>query len=86
MMAAVEISSQGREVDWSSVSTPLLERYQGLTPTPDSAAAQQDPEVSYAARVTQTVNQISQWLGPFSEIRFMRAVKRIELLEPSDWR
>ena len=85
-MATVEISSQGREVDWSSVSTPLLERYQGLAPKADSAAAQQDPEVSYAARVIQTANHLSEWLGAFSAVGFVEAVKRIELLEPSDWR
>ncbi len=86
VMAAVEISSQGRRVHWSSESTPLLEHYRGLAPEVDSADAKQDPEVSYAARVIQTVNHYSGWLGPFSEVGFIESVKRIELLEPSDWR
>jgi hypothetical protein len=86
VMAAAEISSRGRQVDWSSLGSPLFERYHGLSPKTDSGAAQQDPEVSYAARVIQTVNQLGRRAGPFAEIGFMEAVKRIELLEPSDWR
>ena len=86
VMAAAEITSRGRQVDWSSLGSPLFERYHGLSPKTDSGAAQQDPEVSYAARVIQTVNQLGRRAGPFAEIGFMEAVKRIELLEPSDWR
>ncbi len=86
VMAAVEISSQGRDVDWGSAGSPLLERYRALAAKTDSDAAQQDPEVQYAARVIQKFDHLAQWVGPFSHIGFMDAVKRIELLEPSDWR
>ena len=86
VMAAVEISSQGRDVDWSSVASPLLERYRALEAKTESGATQQDPVVRYAARVTRTIDQLAQRVGPFGEIGFMEAVKRIELLEPSDWR
>ena len=86
VMAAAEITSRGRQVDWNSLGSPLYKRYNGLSPKADSGAAQQDPEVSYAARVIQTVNQLAERAVPFAEIGFMEAVKRIELLEPSDWR
>ena len=86
VLAAAEISNGGRQLDWSSAGSPLLKRYQGLAPNPDADDAKQVPEVRYAASVIQMVNHLAQWADPFARIGFMEAVKRVELMEPFDWR
>ena len=86
ILAAIEISSGGRPVDMNSIESPLLGRYRSLLPKSDSSTAQQSAEVRYAVSVIDRVNSFANWVGPSGRIGFREAVKRIEILEPSDER
>ena len=86
ILAAIEISGAGHPTDVDSMESPLLARYRNLLPESKSNATELSPEERYAVSVIDHVHRLAAWITPFWGIGFREAVKRIEMLEPSNER